>query len=190
MAYAVFESGGKQYVARHGQTIDIDRIKVEVGEQLTFDQVLLTADDGQVVVGEPFISGAAVTAKVVGQVKGPKILVFKYKPKVRYRKRQGHRQHYTRVQIDAIELAGGKPAKRDDKPVEAMSEKPAAKPTEKPAARPTAEAVDLDSMLKADLEALAEELGVMPETGSGAGGNVLVQDLRDAIRKAQSGKRS
>ena len=186
MTYAVFESGGKQYIARHGQTIDVDRIDVEVGSQLTFDQVLLASDDDQVMVGEPFLKGAKVTAKVVGQVKGPKILVFKYKPKIRYRKRQGHRQLYTRIEVDSIELAGGKTAKRD-KPAEARAE--ARQPEAKPAVKP-AGTVDLDSMLKADLEAMAEELGVMPETGSGAGGNVLVQDLRDAIRQAHSGKGS
>lgn len=197
MAYAVVESGGKQYVAREGETLDVDRIKVDVGSEIVFDQILLTAEDGDVHVGAPLVDGASVKAKVVGQVKGPKILVFHYKPKVRYRKRQGHRQQYTRVTIESIDLPAGKGsskgAKKSAPAEEALEKKPAAKspaPAKETKQEPAAKAkmsakdVDLDSMLKADLESLAEELGVMPEEGSGAGGNVLVKDLREAIEKA------
>lgn len=179
MAYAVVESGGKQYVAREGAIIDVDRIKVDVGSEIVFDQILLTADDGDVRVGAPLVDGARVKAKVIGQVKGPKILVFHYKPKIRYRKRQGHRQQYTRVTIESIDLPGGKAATKSTKKPAAAEE-----PKKAPKAKASAQEYDLDSMLKADLEKLAEELGVMPEEGSGAGGNVLVKDLRKAIEKA------
>lgn len=172
MKYAVVESGGKQYIAREGESVDVDRLKVEVGEQIKFDQVLLTSDDGAVHVGEPIVGGASVTAHVEAQVKGPKIVVFKYKPRIRYRRKQGHRQYYTRVRIDEIRLSGGKPAEQVQEP-EASEPESGSGPAE----------YDLGSMRKAELEELATELGVMPESGSGAGGNVLVKDLRMAIEK-------
>lgn len=180
MNYAVIESGGKQYVAREGETVDVDRMSVEVGKKITIDQVLLTSQDGDIHVGSPLVKNAKVAAEVVDQIKGPKILVFKFKPKVRYRRRRGHRQQYTRLRIDSIAFPGGK--KRAAKAEKAA---PAAEESKKAV---KAEEVDLNSMLKADLEALAEELGVMPEEGSGAGGNVLVKDLRAAIRKALDGE--
>lgn len=175
MSYAVFESGGKQYIAREGANVDVDRMSVEAGEKITFDEVLLTSDNGNVNVGTPYVKGAKVKVRVVGEVKGPKILVFKFKPKIRYKRMKGHRQPYTRVEIESIEFPAGKKAKA----------KPKAEEPEKPKGKPRdLEDVDLDSMLKADLAALAEELGVMPEEGSGAGGNVLVKDLKEAIRSA------
>jgi large subunit ribosomal protein L21 len=181
MAYAVVESGGKQYVAREGETIDVDRIKVEVGSEIVFDQILLTSMDGDVRVGAPLVDGASVKAKVTGQVKAPKILVFHYKPKVRYRKRKGHRQQYTRVTIDSIKFPGGKASGKRAKQAAPAKESKSKTATE---AKLSAKDVDLGSMLKADLEKMAKELGVMPEKGSGAGGNVLVKDLRKAIEKA------
>lgn len=106
MAYAVVASGGKQYVARPGETIEVDRLPMQKDEPVAFDQVLLLADDGEVQVGTPFVEGAKVTGKVAGQVKGPKIIVFKYKPKIRYRRKQGHRQLYTQVAIEEVVLPG------------------------------------------------------------------------------------
>lgn len=167
MKYAIVESGGKQYIAREGETFDVDRLSANVGDEIEFEQVLLAAENGSVSVGEPSVSGAVVKARVVAQVKGPKVVVFKYKPKIRYRRKQGHRQHYTRVEVESISLPGGKKASAQEVPAE----------------KPAEQEYDLSSMKKAELEALAEELGVMPETGSGAGGNVLVQDLRDAIEE-------
>ncbi len=189
MEYAVFESGGKQYIARQGESVDVDRIKIEVGSEILFDQVLLTSQDGAVSVGQPTVNNAQVKATVIGQIRGPKILVMKYKPRIRYRKRQGHRQYYTRVKIEEIVFPNGK---KSAKPKEEKAPEPAKseEKVEEKAAEPAAETklslddIDLDSMLKADLEELAEELGVMPEEGSGAGGNVLVKDLREAIRNA------
>ncbi|MDX1600329.1 MAG: 50S ribosomal protein L21 [Anaerolineales bacterium] len=182
MGYAVFRSGGKQYIAREGSKVDVDRMSVEAGSEISFDEVLLTSDNGDVHVGTPIVEGAKVKAKVVGEIKGPKILVFKFKPKNRYKRTQGHRQPYTRVEIESIEFPSGKRAKKPAKKAEPEPE-PEAEPEETAAAAPSGlEDVDLNSMLKADLEELAEELGVMPEEGSGAGGNVLVKDLKEAIR--------
>lgn len=102
MKYAIVEDGGKQYRAVEGGQIDVDRIEAEIGEQVDLEHVLLVANDEQVNVGTPFVEGAKVQATVVGQVKGPKLVVFKYKPKKRYRAKTGHRQQYTRIQIDSI----------------------------------------------------------------------------------------
>jgi large subunit ribosomal protein L21 len=104
MKYAIVEDGGKQYKAVEGSTIDVDLYPSEVGEQIDLERVLLVAGDGDVSIGTPFLSGAKVQATVVAQVKGPKIVVFKYKPKKRYRVKTGHRQKYTRLMIDSITL--------------------------------------------------------------------------------------
>ena len=102
MKYAIVEDGGKQHKAIEGSVIDVDRFPVEAGEQIDLERVLLVAEDGEVTVGTPLVEGAKVQATVVSQIKGPKIVVFKYKPQVRYRVKQGHRQQYTRLMIDSI----------------------------------------------------------------------------------------
>ena len=102
MEYVIVESGGKQYKAVPGSTIEVDRISVEVGEKVELDQVLFHSDGENVTVGKPNIPGAKVQTTVVAQIKAPKIVVFKYKPKNRYRVKSGHRQQYTRLQIEAI----------------------------------------------------------------------------------------
>ena len=102
MKYAIVEDGGKQYKAVEGVTIDVDRFSGEAGEQVDLERVLLVSDDENVTVGTPFVDGAKVQATVVAQIKGPKIIVFKYKPRIRYRVKSGHRQKYTRLKIDSI----------------------------------------------------------------------------------------
>ena len=102
MKYAIVEDGGKQYKAVIGESIDVDKYPLEVGEELDMDRVLLISDGESVKVGKPFIQGAKIQATVVAQVKGPKIIVFRYKPKERIRSKTGHRQKYTRVRVDAI----------------------------------------------------------------------------------------
>ncbi len=104
MKYAIVEDGGKQYKAVEGQTIEVDRFDSEIGEQLDLERVLLMVDGEEIRVGTPLVEGAVVQATVVSQVKGPKIVVFKYKPKKRYRVKTGHRQKYTRLQIDSISV--------------------------------------------------------------------------------------
>ena len=104
MKYAIVEDGGKQYRAVEGGTIEVDRYPSEVGDQIDLERVLLFADGTDVTVGTPTIPGARVQATVLAQIKGPKIVVFKYKPKIRYRVKKGHRQQYTRLKIDAILL--------------------------------------------------------------------------------------
>jgi len=102
MKYAIVEDGGKQYKAVIGESIDVDRYLLEVGEEIDLDRVLLISDGENVKVGKPFIQGAKIQATVVAQVKGPKIIVFRYKAKERIRSKTGHRQKYTRVRVDAI----------------------------------------------------------------------------------------
>lgn len=102
MKYAIVEDGGKQYKVIEGNTIEVDRFPSEVGEEIDLARVLLVVDNDEVTVGMPLVSGAKVQATVVSQFKGPKIVVFKYKPRKRYRVKTGHRQRYTRLKIDSI----------------------------------------------------------------------------------------
>ncbi len=113
--YAIIETGGKQYKVSPGQTIDVERLDVAEGNTIELDRVLLIAHDDKVTVGTPTIDGAKVVATSQGEGKGKKIIVFKYKPKVRYRKKTGHRQFYTRLVIDRIVEPGateGEPTKK------------------------------------------------------------------------------
>lgn len=107
MKYAIVEDGGKQYRAVEGETIDVDLFPIDVDEQIDLDRVLLVTDGENITVGTPLIAGAKVSATVVSHVKGPKLVVFRYKPKKRIRVKTGHRQHYTRLRIDSIELGAG-----------------------------------------------------------------------------------
>ena len=101
--YAIIQTGGKQYRVSEGDVLSVEKLPVAEGEEVVFDQVLTVVADGDVKIGKPVLEGAKVTAKVVEHGKGKKILVFKYKAKSNYRKRQGHRQPYTKVEISKIE---------------------------------------------------------------------------------------
>lgn len=101
--YAIIRTGGRQYRAEVGETIDVERLPHDEGETIEIEEVLLVASEGDdPVVGQPLVDGASVTATIVSQYRDKKILVWKYKPKKRYRRRRGHRQYYTRLQIEAI----------------------------------------------------------------------------------------
>ena len=107
MKYAILEDGGKQYKVVEGGTIEVDLFDAAPGEQLDLDRVLLISDDESITIGTPFVEGAKVEATVVTHFKSPKVIVFKYKAKERYRVKRGHRQQYTRLRIDAIMAASG-----------------------------------------------------------------------------------
>lgn len=109
MKFAIVESGGKQYRAVEGQTIEVDRLPVAAGEQLNIERVLLVADGDDVLVGTPTVNGFEVKATVVEHIKGPKLVSFKYRPKKRIRVKSGHRQQYTRLMINFIGKAGEAP---------------------------------------------------------------------------------
>jgi large subunit ribosomal protein L21 len=102
MKYAIIEDGGKQYKAIEGGTIEVDRYDAEIGEEVELERVLLIADGENYAIGAPIISGARIQATVLDHVKGPKVVIFKYLPKKRSRVKKGHRQQYTRLQINSI----------------------------------------------------------------------------------------
>jgi large subunit ribosomal protein L21 len=106
MRYAIIQSGGKQYKAVEGKTLEVDNIASEPGKKVELGDVLLVSDGEAIHVGTPLLSGAKVAATVVEHDKGPKVTVFKYKPKIRYRVKTGHRQQLTRLMIDSIALKG------------------------------------------------------------------------------------
>jgi large subunit ribosomal protein L21 len=139
MSYAVVESGGKQYVAREGQTLEVDRLPVEVGKALEFDRVLLVADGSDVRIGTPVVQGIRVHATVVEHIRGDKVIVYRYIPKERFRKKQGHRQLYTRVMVDSIGEPSGRPKAAPEPKAPAAPKKAAPKPK---AAAPVAKKAD------------------------------------------------
>ena len=100
--YAIIKTGGKQYCVEEGKVITIEKLDVEAGAEVAFDEVLLVSGDS-VKIGQPTVAGAKVTGKVLERGKGAKIRIFKYKAKSNYRRRQGHRQPFTKVQIEKIE---------------------------------------------------------------------------------------
>jgi len=110
--YAVVDSGGKQYRVEPGRTLVLDRLDAEAGASVTFDRVLLIGDDDVVTVGTPTVAGASVRGTVLEHGRGPKIIVFRFRPKAHYRRRTGHRAELTRIRIDEIATdAAAAPAK-------------------------------------------------------------------------------
>ena len=100
--YAIVETGGKQYRVQVGDVLSVEKLDGETGSEITFDRVLLVGGEGEIKVGTPVVEGASVAATIADQYRGEKIVVFKYKPKKNYRRRTGHRQSLTRLQITGI----------------------------------------------------------------------------------------
>jgi large subunit ribosomal protein L21 len=100
--YAVVEINGKQYRAEQGQVLKVDRIDQEAGSNVSFDKVLLLSGDAGIKVGSPYVEGASVVAVIDSEIKADKVIVFKYKPKKDYRRKQGHRQRYTVLKVQEI----------------------------------------------------------------------------------------
>ena len=100
--YAIIATGGKQYKVAEGDIITVEKLGVEAGQEYTFDKVLVLAKDGDVKVGAPYVEGAAVKASVIGDGKAKKVVVYKYKPKKGFHKKNGHRQPFTKLQIKSI----------------------------------------------------------------------------------------
>lgn len=100
--YAIIEIGGKQYKVAPKQTIEVERLDVPEGDKVELDKVLFIGGDKDTLVGNPIIKGAKVVATSLGEAKGEKVIVFKYKSKVRYRKKRGHRQTYTKILVNEI----------------------------------------------------------------------------------------
>ena len=129
--YAIIESCGKQYKVAEGDVVFFEKLDVEEGKKVTFDNVVLVSDDKKVEVGAPYVKGVKVEGKVVSHGKGKKILVYKYKAKKNYRRTQGHRQPYTKVEITKIKTAAEKAteAKAETKTATKAEAKPAEKKT-------------------------------------------------------------
>ena len=102
MAYAVIKTGGKQYRVEKGDKINVEKLDVEVGDTVTFDEVLASGEGDSVNLGAPFIDGATVTAKVVEQFRDKKVIAFKFKRRKGYHKTKGHRRHLTRLEIQSV----------------------------------------------------------------------------------------
>ena len=109
--YAIIESCGKQYKVAEGDVVFFEKLDVEEGKKVTFDKVVLVSEDKKVEVGAPYVKGVKVEGKVVANGKGKKIIVYKYKAKKNYRRTQGHRQPYTKVEITKIKTAAEKEVK-------------------------------------------------------------------------------
>ena len=134
--YAVFETGGKQYKASKGDVVFVEKLDTEIGKSVSFD-ALVVSDGDNVMIGTPTVKGAKVKAKVIAQGKEKKVVVFKYKPKENYRKKQGHRQPFTKIEITGITTAKEKATEETAAEI-AAAEKPAAKPAAKAAKPATA----------------------------------------------------
>lgn len=100
--YAVVKTGGKQYRVSPGDSIDVEKLPNEVGEQIELEKVLLVVNGSKTKIGQPMVKGAKVKATVTRQARGRKVIIFKYRPSKRYRRKKGHRQFYTRLRIDEI----------------------------------------------------------------------------------------
>ncbi len=122
--YAIIESCGRQYKVAEGDVVFFEKLEAEEGKKITFDQVVLVSDDKKVEVGAPYVKGVKVEGKVVSHGKGQKILVYKYKAKKNYRRTQGHRQPYTKVEITSIKTASEKTENKEE--AKPASAKPAA----------------------------------------------------------------
>jgi len=163
--YAIVEIAGQQFKVEKDQKVFVHRLQTEEGKKVTFDNVLLLANDSKVTVGAPAIDGASVGAKVLKHLKSDKVIVFKKKRRKGYRVKNGHRQALTEIQIESIAASGAKKAA----PAKAVAPKAEAKPVakkdvSKPAAKvaaPKAEAAqDLSAMTVAQLKELAKAKGI------------------------------
>jgi len=102
MAYAIFKTGGKQYRVEKGDRVDVEKLEAQVGETITFDEVLAAGEGEDVTVGTPFVEGATVTAKVLDQVRAKKVVAFQFKRRKGYHRTKGHRRQMTRLEIQSV----------------------------------------------------------------------------------------
>ena len=121
--YAIIESCGRQYKVAEGDTVFFEKLDAEEGKKVKFDNVILVSDGKKVQVGNPYVKGVKVEGKVAAHGKGKKIIVYKMKPKANYRRKYGHRQPYTKVEITSINM----PTAKKEEPAKAETKKPAEK---------------------------------------------------------------
>ena len=164
--YAVIETGGKQYRVSEGDVITIEKLEVKAGDEVTFDKVLVIGEGKDIKIGTPYVD-AAVKGKVIENGKGEKVVIFKYKAKKDYRKKQGHRQPYTMVEITAVGGAKKAPAKKEE--VKEEEAAPKAKPHK-----------SLKSMKKAELIEFAEENNI--DIDKKATNAVMIETIEAALK--------
>ena len=102
--YAILETGGLQFKVTEGEVLKIPKLGIEPKEEVVFENILLAAEKDKILIGKPYIKGAKVTAEVLANGKSPKVIVFKFKRRVKYRRKRGHRQDYTEIKINEIKL--------------------------------------------------------------------------------------
>ncbi len=176
--YAIVQTGGKQYRVSEGDIISVERLRAEAGAKVVLDEVLAIGDNDGMFVGKPFLEGASVIAELLENGKGEKLIIYKYKAKKDYSRKQGHRQPYSKLRIESISASGASPAEKKAAKEKAVEEKPAKKPAEeklakeKAAKKPAEEkpakekpaaakgSVNLKAMRKAELVAYAREHGI------------------------------
>ena len=149
--FAVIKSGGRQYKVSVGQTLEVNRLAVEAGQQVKFEEVLLISDVNNTMIGKPLVDNAMVLATATRQGRGEKLIVFKYKPKKRYRHKRGHRQELTFLTIDDI-VADGKSLITGEAPRSREEEIPAVEEIETPPESTEAEAATGEAGETADTE--------------------------------------
>lgn len=170
--YAVIKTGGKQYRVQEGDVITIEKLNANVGDKVEFDEVLVLGEGADIKVGTPFLDGVKVFGTVTENGKGKKIIIFKYKSKKDYRKKQGHRQPYTMVEITG--LGTDKPAKAAPKAEAApVAAEETATETKKPAK-------SLKSMKKAELIEFAKENGI--ELDEKATNAIMIETIEAALK--------
>ena len=154
--YAIIETGGKQYKVQNGDQLRVEKLDAEAGSTVVFDKVLAAGEGSDIKVGTPYLDGLTVEGTVVESGKGDKVIIFKYKAKKDYRKKQGHRQPYTLVEITSV--AGVKAEPKKEEPAEEAA--PAEEAVEEAAEDAPAEEKPIEKMLKAELVEYAEKNGI------------------------------
>ncbi len=165
--YAIIETGGKQYRVENGDRIAVEKLGVEDGAKVVFDKVLVVGDGADIKVGAPYVDGVTVEGNAIETGKGKKVIIFKYKAKKDYRKKQGHRQPYTLVEITSI---AGKAA-----PQQAAAKEEAPAEEKKAARKPS-----LKSMKKAELIEFAKENNI--EINEKATNAVMIETIEAALK--------
>ena len=169
--YAIIETGGKQYKVQNGDQVKVEKLSAEAGNTVVFDKVLACGEGSDIKVGTPYLEGLTVEGEVVESGKGDKVIIFKYKAKKDYRKKQGHRQPYTLVEITSVAGVKAEPKKEEPK-----KEEPAEAPVEEVAE--AAEEKPIEKMLKAELIEYAEKNGI--EIDAKATKAVIIEAIKAA----------